>query len=543
MTLSRTTRRQLLKAGLGAASLGLIDKLGLPLLSPRTARANTGYGAGSGKPTKLLTIYVPGGWSSYYMWCSLTASEISKFMKPFWHLPGNANSQWVFYDPEHVTNTDGSGDELGNDGYQKLRVPRVWDEEALLANQGSINFLRTFGWAWANPDWKVWEKCNVVHGIHTESAAHGSAMIGMLTGTTGATFTNPSIHARVAYAMAAAYGDDRPLGSMNIGPTLVLPQAGNLPSTAAPTSVSSLAGLEPLLSETGPHWKGLHNRNQHPEFDYWGQSLGLSIPTNSIDEDLLGHTRSLAGSSDDLLFEQIYDGYRGISRQLAADILSQIDNSPGLSSVEPAYWNHSAAMPHFSTFYSYNPAVQEYADLTLKLLSSDTCSAIHLAWGDINHDNHGYSSHVLQFTDMRQTFEQIGRFLAYMNMIPGAEGGTLLDETLVMIGSEFSRNWPKSGFCDHWPVDSVCFAGGNVHGNRMIGGFDMEVGMGVKADEIEKSHGFLGKKIDLIDENGAPMTRQPLRKDIVHSALDIMGIPDTFLPGGPGKILGLKKGA
>ena len=61
-----------------------------------------------------------------------------------------------------------------------------------------------------------------------------------------------------------------------------------------------------------------------------------------------------------------------------------------------------------------------------------------------------------------------------MESLPGADGGTLADETVVVVLSEMGRTPqlnPLSGK-DHWPYTSVLMAGPGLDGSRVIGGFD-----------------------------------------------------------------------
>ena len=76
MTTSDMTRRKLLQLAVGAGQVALLDKLGFPVFRSRSARANPNGGTGTGNPTKLLTIYVPGGWFPVYLWCPLSDAEI-----------------------------------------------------------------------------------------------------------------------------------------------------------------------------------------------------------------------------------------------------------------------------------------------------------------------------------------------------------------------------------------------------------------------------------------------------------------------------------
>jgi hypothetical protein len=528
---------------LGGASLALIDRLGIPLIGSRKARADTGFGPGSGKPTKLLTIYVGGGWVPMYLWCPFTAGEIASHIPPV-TTSNFSNDEKCFYSPEQVSNADGSGDapDPENPAYQRLRIPRTFDEEALLAAATAPPDKQQVadhkGWSWVYDGWKVWEKCTVVHGVDKQTADHKSAQVATLCGVAGPSFAVPSLHAWVANAMASIYGDERPLGSVNIGQTLTAPAAANLPPVASPVSIKDIADLGYFLAETKDQaWKGLRNRAPHKQWNYWGQEIEQSIPTNDMDELVLSRTSGLSSSLNDTLFEQIYDTYSITSKQLAKDVVSILVNTPGISDdLEIPYWYNHFVYKHFFSKIGGNVVGDAHTplfDLALRLLRSDLCSAVHVRVGDRYHDDHS-DGHLTHYPQIRVDFELVGRLLAYMNMIPASGGGSLLDETLVLVVSEFGRTWPLGNTCDHWPGDSVCFAGGNTHGNRMIGRYDLSTG---KPNNI----GFMGDSVNLIDENGDPITRQPWIRDVVYTALHMMGIPNVFLPGGPGRIVGVQQ--
>jgi hypothetical protein len=118
-----------------------------------------------------------------------------------------------------------------------------------------------------------------------------------------------------------------------------------------------------------------------------------------------------------------------------------------------------------------------------------------------------------------------------MKNTPSTESsGSLLDETLVLIVSEFSRTWPRSNSCDHWPATSVAFVGGGVTPNRMIGRYRIAPGAAVS------SAGFVGEDVAFSDGS----RRQPRSADVVHTALRIMGIQDFFIPGGSSEITGVR---
>ena len=131
----------------------------------------------------------------------------------------------------------------------------------------------------------------------------------------------------------------------------------------------------------------------------------------------------------------------------------------------------------------------------------------------------------------------IARFLGEMKMTT-VNGKSLLDDTLVVIFSEFSRTWAHGSGQDfyynddHWPYTSVTFAGGGVAGGRTIGGYDVE----------NFSLGPRGLPVGVREEGGEQTTRPPRSADIVATVCSIMGLElnDFFIPGGYGEILGVR---
>jgi hypothetical protein len=526
---------------LGAGQIALLDKLGFPVFRSSSARANPNGGTGTDKPTKLLTIYVPGGWFPVYLWCPLNAAEIAS------HIPPKTISMKspVYFTADEVENLDGSGNAPGEAGFQRLRSPVQWNEEALAAGlKDPINNGATSpnGWAWRY--YKLWENATVVHGIDQGTAAHQSARISAMCGVPGAVYKSPAMHAIVANALSAVYADTRPLGSVSIGKALV-PNPGNLPPVAAPTLLPSLNELEYTLSERiDKAWAGLRNRTPHAQVDFQGNPLANPIGTNDMDERALADMRALAGttnSATDAFYERLYNTYQGVSKQLAADLVTTIEGTPGAEFNAVPYWI-SDNWSYFGTSIGQGVSSdsggtwKDDFDLALKLLKSDLTSAISLyAPGikDFYFDTHG-AGHTVHLPYLRSAYDVIGRLLAEMKSTPIGGGKTLLDDTQVLIFSEFSRTWPKSGTCDHWPTTSVCFAGGNVAPNRMIGGYDLSVGSPTNI-------GFTGKSISLINEGGTPLQRPPISADVVYTVLDLMGLNNVFIPGGPGRIVGVKQ--
>jgi hypothetical protein len=527
------SRRDILKIGLGASQVALLSSLGLP-----TRRA----WAGGHYPDKLLTLYFAGGWMPSYFWWPGTDDEILRLIPE----PTTFSSPEIaFFRPEHVISLDGSGDRVDpeDERYQRLRVIKHWDADAL--GRGENVHTRSnppHGWSWV--EYGLHEDVCVVHGVDMGTASHQSGRISAMCGAPGSRYRAPAMHAVVANALHAEFGDTRPLGAVAIG-TAPLPAAVGLPAHAAPTLLGDLGSLEYTLSERNDRaWSGLRGRNLRVGVDYRGQVLPMPIVANEMDAQVLRRIARLRGTTNvgtDAFYEGLYQMYAGTSNQLARDVVSIIEATPGWENLPRPHW---IAGPRWGPFgVSIGPGTisdsghwEDSFNLSLKLLKSGLTSAVSVdcrGLGNWYFDSHG-DGHRTQFAQVRATLDVAGRLIGEMKNTPGDRGGSLLDETLVIMFSEFARTWPGSSRCDHWPITSVAFAGGGVKPNRMIGNFDF-------TDLADTVNGPNGAPVDLLDEGGDPQFRPPRSADIVHTAYRVMGIEDFFIPGGSGEILGVRE--
>jgi uncharacterized protein (DUF1501 family) len=73
-----------------------------------------------------------------------------------------------------------------------------------------------------------------------------------------------------------------------------------------------------------------------------------------------------------------------------------------------------------------------------------------------------------------QLFQGLGELMALLDATPGTGGGSLADETLVIVLSELGRTPMLNPFAgkDHWPYTSAMLVGAGVTGDRVVGGFD-----------------------------------------------------------------------
>lgn len=541
----KLSRRSLLKASLGVGQLALLESLGVPIISPRRARA----APPGDHPTRLLTIYIPGGWVPFYLWCPFTPAEIAAYVPE----PAISTGEPVFYTGAEVTNLDGSGDAPDDAGYLRLRGPELWDEAALSAGMADPrNGTSPHGWAWK--EYQLWEDASVVHGVDMMTAAHESARVSFMSGKASATYQLPALHAWTAWATSEVY-PDRPLPSVAVG-NGPQPNPATLGSAGAPTLMPTLGALETLLSEARDMgWEGLRNRAPHPQLDFQGAPLPGDLMSNDLEELILARTRALAGttnSATDAFYETLYDGYRKVSSLLAQDLVTEIQNAPGLvgeATLPQPHWipsNWSFFGSDIGGGISSDSAggVSGDVELALKLLRSGLTTAVSLELrgvGGFYFDTHD-SGHTTQFAYVRAVYDVVGRILAQMKYAPSPDGGgkSLLDDTLVIVSSEFGRTWPMSGSCDHWPGNSYLFAGGGITPNRQIGRY------AVPDPPQPQLLGFMGDPVDVIEEGGTVKQKTLTSADVIYTALhhlDALEQPGkgVSITGGVARIAGLEQ--
>lgn len=535
------TRRDLLKLGLGATQLALLHKLGA--LEPGRARADTVSG-----PTKLLTIYVSGGWIPQFLFCPLRLDETDALMPPPRLVIGGAEP--FSHTRKHVErNLDGTPADDAVWDNRPLRMARLWDETELMAGRkdrrvtlsdGSGLRTSSLGWSWVH--YGLSRFASVVHGIDMGTAAHDSGKVSMMCGIAGPTFESPALHAFVANSMLTRF-PERALPHVTLGgPT---GESLRLPPVTAALTMSSVSSAAKLFSERdGNAWNDYKGRTVGPTSN-WDGSAGPDVATTRLERFIAKRALTLSGrtgSTSDRLYQSIYDGYRGYSTLLAKDVVGRLEATPDYEHInQPGanfpFWGDNGFMGYNlgSSVASSGSGVVTNTALALKLLKSDLTTSVSLRWDSMDFDTHNDAdSH---YPYLRSVMEQLGRFFGELSLTPSSTPGkTILDETLVLVMSEFGRTWNRTGGTDHWPTSSAIFVGGNsfLNPNRMIGGFatNQNVGAGFP--------GYVGQNIEMNSEDGRPMGtgRPPQSRDIIFSALKLFGI-NEFLPGGPGDIVGL----
>jgi hypothetical protein len=508
------TRRNLLLAGLGLTQVGLLSKFGL----------GNAHAAPGGRPTKLLTIYVPGGWLPQLLFPCMSNTQIQSQIVTL----GQNDDRFpaAFYNASQVitASSGATGFDPGPKAVkQPLRLPKLWNPANLTQLGGGFN---AHGYAWVKN--RLHENTCVLHGIDQGTADHVGGQIAAMSGAAGGEYRCPSMHAVVANALYGAYKDERPLASVNVG-SMLYPNPFGL-TAGSPTTMPDLKALSDLVTQRNTlTWKDLSDRTPTTVPGFNGASPQERSLT-AIDKYLLSETASLRGKSNantDGYFEAMYARLAGTSQLLARDVVTTLEKVPGLGDPK--------------NYGDYSETWAPQFDLALRLLRSNLATSIAVdAHGPkrFNFDTHGQAFGYVNATGkhgehaelLKRVHEVIGTFLGEMKASPGVAGGaSLLDETLVVIMSEFGRN-PSNN--DHWPTTSTVLVGGGITTDTMIGNYDVE-------GKPEK-HAAAGLPVDIKEESGQMTKRPPKASDVAATVYGIMGVDKFFIPGGYGEILGVK---
>lgn len=117
-------------------------------------------------------------------------------------------------------------------------------------------------------------------------------------------------------------------------------------------------------------------------------------------------------------------------------------------------------------------------DSAIAALSMGLCRCVTLADGrdwDTHVDN---TTQNPQFEDL---FNELHFMLDKMAVTPGTQGGSLLDETVVVVMSEMGRTplFNSTGGRDHWPYTTAMVIGSDLAGGRSLGAYnDSFAGLG-----------------------------------------------------------------
>lgn len=532
MTKLNTTRRQLLKVGLGAAQVAMLERFGLS--------ASVAHAAGDDAPTRLVTIYIQGGYRPQFMWWGQDDAQVDVNVPP----PGEYAGEPVFFKASDLVDLG-----TANGNYKPLRLWRSWDPAMPGRRSGRFTPLM-YGWE----HFGLAEQTCVLHGIDQGTNAHASGYVAAMCGVAGGDYRAPAVQSVVANHFYERFKSTRPLPCVTVN-SYGMPVAAGLPSHAAPILVPSIDALKPALSGKASDnwwWKGLEARRPYPEVDASGMALGGQLSATTLEAFSLSQVKPMLRKSSakvDSLLEGIHGSLRSVSRALAADVVTVLQATKGVDHLyanRPAYLSSYFDGPFDYTFGLANyHAREEMAvpfEMALRLMKADLTSAVHVALQTPYYDTHNgsYGQH-FSCAHGRAEMDCIARFLGEMknSPAPGKPGKSLLDDTLVMIFSEFGRSWangrsqsdPASWNYpdDHHPITSVTYVGGNVAGRRQVGSYTTD---------------GIGTDVAIVEENGQTSRRQPRASDATATALRVLGLKfdEFFIPGGFGEVVGIRRG-
>lgn len=172
-------------------------------------------------------------------------------------------------------------------------------------------------------------------------------------------------------------------------------------------------------------------------------------------------------------------------------------------------------------FFDAVPRGRDFADQAAVAVAAlaDGISRAVLLSGDGSFDTH--QDNVDQEAQYEATFDGVNALMAALEATPGAAGGTMLDETVVLIVSEMGRT-PRlndDAGKDHWPFTSCLVAGAGIAGGRVLGATDDTLA----ALPVDLATG-------LPDALGTDLSAEHL-----HAALlELFGVdPERWFPGTP----------
>jgi hypothetical protein len=386
----------------------------------------------------------------------------------------------------------------------------------------------------------------VVHGVDQGSAAHAAGQVSAMCGVASSEFKAPSMHALAAHHLIDRF-PDRAIPSVWIGGPV--PSALGLRSESAPSRIRGVRDVEFLFSERKARaWDELRATDVSSTIaplNFDGTSAGGGFYLNPIEDRSMRRLRGLAGMTNDptdRVLESMHEQLVGVSRVLAKDVTAIVAATRGVEFTPQPFW--APASGHFAVdaggFGSDNGDTwQSSFELALRLLKADISTSVAVECPGVaryGFDNGHSQGHRVQFVEVRATFDIVGRLLGEMKATPGSRAGrTLLDDTLVVVISDFARTWPKSGpTSDHWPANTVLFAGGGLNANRMLGTYAID-------PANPNAQGFDGVPLSIMESTGS-VTRKPRSADVVTTALAILGVQEIRIPGGNGEILGVRAG-
>lgn len=166
--------------------------------------------------------------------------------------------------------------------------------------------------------------------------------------------------------------------------------------------------------------------------------------------------------------------------------------------------------------FAFAYELRDQADFAVRALAEDLAFTVGLD-SRLDWDTHGYNP--IQRDNHESLFDALAYVAQRLDEAPGRAGGTLLDETIVVVASEMSRTplLNEAGGKDHWPTTSMLMFGGPASTGRTFGASNDLV----EAEPMDIATGEL-------DPDGIML--EP--KHILAGVIEQGGVePATYFPG------------
>ncbi|HHO51897.1 MAG TPA: DUF1501 domain-containing protein [Deltaproteobacteria bacterium] len=267
----------------------------------------------------------------------------------------------------------------------------------------------------------------ILNGVMVRSIAHEICTMIMMTGTTSG--LQPDWPAAIATADRA----ELTLPHLVIdGPSF----PGDQGVSVSRTGVNGQ--LEALISGQVEDWSQIPV--DHPD----------RVAENLIDRYLARRAGARAGTPRSIL-----------EGRLTADFRDSVDKLTDLKDLR------------YTMDFNASTLLEDQARVAVDALSLGVSRCVTLASGAGGWDTHADNDN-LQAPLWESLFQGLTQLMVLLKSTPGAGGGTLADETTVVVLSEMGRTPLLNDLNgkDHWPNTSVMIVGKDVTGGRVVGGFD-----------------------------------------------------------------------
>lgn len=196
----------------------------------------------------------------------------------------------------------------------------------------------------------------------------------------------------------------------------------------------------------------------------------------------------------------------GRDAALGGAYATALDRAQSLKSLrELVNWSGSSSFP-------------EQCSFAVDALALGVSRCVTVSFSGAGWDTHVYND-LYQSQNWQELYGGLGKLMEQLSAQPGENGGTLADETVVVVLSEMGRT-PRLNAGqgkDHWPYTSMMLVGPGFTADRVIGGYDTL---------------YYGKTVDLgsgeLDESGANLSSDVMGATLLRLA----GVDsEEFLPG------------